>query len=182
MLTRPKLADTAASFTSCTSGDIDTNTTCSTGNKTTGTLQYDSNGVWKVTASNSNNVNYLVAFKSRNGQKVGWIDFNDPTVFKYGQAVISEKKPITSGSGVDGKYFAMNTYGQSGELSLSTNSANSEVTAKSASGSINTATGNQPWDGFAKTPSDDGYGLMAGNGVYAYIKPNNYYFEIGVQK
>ena len=174
-----KSTDTTASFTSCTSGEIDNNCT---GKTTTGTLQYDSSGVWKVTANNSTYVNYLVAFTSPNGQKVGWIDFNDPTAFKYGQTVISEKKRITSGSGVDGRYFAMNTYGQSGELSLSTNTANFQITATSASGSINTATGNQPWDGFAKTPSGDGYGLMAGNGVYAYIKPSSYYFEIGVQK
>jgi hypothetical protein len=174
-----KSTDTTASFTSCTNGDIDNNCT---GNTTTGTLEYYSNGVWKVKASNSIYFNYLVAFTSPNGQKVGWIDFNDPTVFKYGQAVISQKQRISSGSGIDGRYFAMNTYGQSGELSLSTNTANFQITATTASGSINTATGNQPWDGFAKTPSGDGYGLMAGNGVYAYIKPNSYYLEIGVQK
>ena len=175
-----KSTDTTASFTSCTSGDIDTNT-C-TGNTTTGTLEYDSNGVWKVKASNSTYFNYLVAFTSPNGQKVGWIDFNDPTVFKYGQAVISEKKRITSGSGIDGKYFAKNTLGQSGELSLITNNANSEVTAKSASGTTTIATGNQPWDGLAAVSQNGGYGLMAGNGVYALMKPNSYYFEVGVQK
>lgn len=174
-----KSTDTTASFTSCTSGDIDNNCTC---NVTTGTLQYDSNGVWIVKASNSIYFNYLVAFTSPNGQKVGWIDFNDSTAFKYGQTVISEKKRITSGSGVDGRYFAMNTYGQSGELSLTTNNANLQVTARTASGSTFNALGNQPWDGFAKTPSGDGYGLMAGNGVYAFIKPNSYYFEVGVQK
>lgn len=175
-----KSTNTTATFTSCTSGDIDINN-C-TGNTTTGTLEYDSNGVWKVKASNSNNFNYLVAFTSPNGQKVGWIDFNDPTVFKYGQAVISEKKRISSGSGVDGRYFTMNTDGQSGELSLTTDNAKLQVTAKFASGSTNTVTGNLPWDGFAKTLSGDGYGLMAGNGVYAFMKPNSYYFQIGVQK
>ena len=174
-----KSSDTTATFTSCTSQNIDNNCT---GNTTTGTLEYDSNGVWKVQASNSTYSNYLVAFTSPNGQKVGWIDFNDPGVFKYGQAVISEKKRISSGSGIDGRYLAMNTYGQSGELSLTTDNAKLQVTAKFASGSTNTVTGNLPWDGFAKTPSGDGYGLMAGNGVYAFIKPNSYYFEIGVQK
>jgi hypothetical protein len=174
-----KSNDTTATFTSCTSGDIDSNCT---GTTTTGTLAYDSNGVWKVTASNSNDFNYLVAFTSPNGQKVGWIDFNDPTTFKYGQAVISEKKRITSGSGIDGKYFFMNTSNQSGELSLSTNNASLQITAKSSSGTSTIATGNQPWDGLASVSQNGGYGLMAGNGVYAFMKPNSFFFEIGVQK
>ena len=170
-----KSTDTTASFTSCTSGDIDS--TC-TGTTTTGTLTYDSNGVWKVKANISSNFNYLVAFTSPNGQKVGWIDFNDPTVFKYGQAVISEKKVITSGAGIDGNYFYKNTLGGTGSVALSSNTNTLQVTT--SSGVV--ATANQPWDGFAK--STNGFGLMAGNGVYVYIDPtiSNSYYEIGIQK
>jgi len=171
-----KSTDTTASFTSCESGDIDTNT-C-TGNTTTGTLAYDSNGVWKVKASNSTYFNYLVAFTSPNGQKVGWIDFNDPTVFKYGQAVISEKKAIASGAGIDGNYFYKNTLGGTGSVTLSSNTSTLQVTT--SSGVV--ATANQPWNGFAK--STTGFGLMAGNGVYVYMDPSvsNSYYEIGIQK
>ena len=170
-----KSTDTTASFTSCTSGDIDS--TC-TGTTTTGTLNYDANGVWKVKANNSSNFNYLVAFTSPNGQKVGWIDFNDPTVFKYGQALISEKKVITSGAGIDGNYFYKNTLGGTGSVSLSSNTSTLQV--KTTSGVV--ATANQPWDGFAK--STTGFGLMAGNGVYVYMDPSvsNSYYEIGIQK
>jgi hypothetical protein len=46
-----KSTETTATFTSCTSGDIDTN--CS-GNTKSGTLTYDANGIWKFNASNSN--------------------------------------------------------------------------------------------------------------------------------
>ena len=171
-----KSTDTTASFTSCTSGDIDTN--ICTGNTTTGTLAYDSNGVWKVKATNSSYFNYLVAFTSPNGQKVGWIDFNDPTIFKHGQAVISEKKVITSGAGIDGNYFYKNTVGVTGSISLSSNTSTLKVTT--SSGLV--ATANQPWGGFAK--SKTGFGLMAGNGVYVYMDPSvgNSYYEIGIQK
>jgi hypothetical protein len=170
-----KSTETTASFISCTSGDIVS--TC-TGTTTTGTLTYDSNGVWKVKANNSTHFNYLVAFTSPNGQKVGWIDFNDPTVFKYGQAVISEKKVITSGAGIDGNYFYKNTLGGTGSVALSSNTNTLQVTT--SSGVV--ATANQPWDGFAK--STNGFGLMAGNGVYVYIDPtiSNSYYEIGIQK
>ena len=170
-----KSTDTTASFTSCTSGDININCT---GNTTTGSLEYDSNGVWKVKASNSIYFNYLVVFTSPNGQKVGWIDFNDPNVFKYGQAVISEKKVITSGAGIDGNYFYKNTLGGTGSVSLSSNSSTLQVTT--SSGVV--ATANQPWEGFAK--SNTGFGLMAGNGIYVYIDPriSNSYYEIGIQK
>ena len=173
-----KSTDTTATFTSCTSQDIDQK--CGN-DSTSGTLKYNSNGVWEVKASNSNYVNYLVAFTAPNGQKVGWMDFNDPTVFKYGQAVISEKKPISSGSGIDGSYFAMNTSGQAGLIDLSTNAEKTSVTAKTASSST-TAVFDSPWAGFAKTTS--GYGLMAGNGVYVYMDRNisSYYYEIGIQK
>lgn len=175
-----KSTETTASFTSCTSGDIDSTCTgtTTTGTTTTGTLTYDSNGVWKVKANNSTHFNYLVAFTSPNGQKVGWIDFNDPTVFKYGQAVISEKIAITSGAGIDGNYIYKNTLGGTGSVSLSSNTSTLQV--KTSSGVV--ATANQPWGGFAK--STTGFGLMAGNGVYVYMDPNvsNSYYEIGIQK
>jgi hypothetical protein len=169
--------NTTATFKSCIGSDISINLgNCST--SSSGTLNYLSNGVWSMRRQGSSADNFFIAFKAPNGQKIGWIDFNDPSYFGFGQGVISQKTTITSGAGIDGDYFYKNTLGQTGSVTLASNSSTLQVTT--SSGVV--ATANQPWAGFAR--SQTGYGLMAGNGVYVYMDPkiSTYYYEIGIQK
>jgi hypothetical protein len=172
------LTNTTATFKSCIGSDIAINpVNCST--PSSGKLNYLSDGVWSMKEDRSNTAdNFFIAFKAPNGQKIGWIDFNDPVYFGFGQGVISQKTTIRSGEGIDGDYFYKNTLGQTGSVTLASN--NSTLQVSTSTGVV--ATANQPWAGFSK--SQTGYGLMAGNGVYVYMDPgiSTYYYEIGIQK
>lgn len=168
---------TTATFRSCVGADITTGTGSCTSNRS-GTLTYLSNGVWAMKDSASTFNNYMLAFQAPNGQKVGWLDFNDATVFGYGQGVVSQRTTLNTYSGIDGSYFYKNTIGTSGSVTLSANANTQQITG--SSGIV--VAGNQPWAGFGKSAT--GYGLMAGNGIYVYMDHgiSNAYYEIGIQK
>jgi hypothetical protein len=167
-------------FTSCVGGNLAaTNHTCSS--TTTGTATSMGGGIFALqatTPANGTSTNYLVGFKAPNGQKVGFLDFNDPIVYGYGQAVISSLV-TTSVADVVGKYMWANVYGSAGTVALNSNGTTS---------SGYTATTNIPWDGLSTISSDGigaGYGLIAGNGVYVYRNPampnKPAYLEIGLR-
>lgn len=168
---------TTATFRSCVGADITTGTGSCTSTRS-GTLTYLANGVWAMKDSASTFNNYMLAFQAPNGQKVGWLDFNDATVFGYGQGVVSQRTTLNTYAGIDGSYFYKNTAGTSGSVTLSANAGTQQITG--SSGIV--VTGNQPWAGFGKSAT--GYGLMAGNGIYVYMDRaiSNSYYEIGIQK
>ena len=130
---------TTATFRSCVGADITTGTGSCTSNRS-GTLTYLSNGVWAMKDSASTFNNYMLAFQAPNGQKVGWLDFNDATVFGYGQGVVSQRTTLNTYSGIDGSYFYKNTIGTSGSVTLSANANTQQITG--SSGIV--VAGNQP--------------------------------------
>lgn len=167
-------------FTTCTDADITAvSHTCSL--TTSGVVTSLGGGVWALRAISpaaGSNTNYMLAFTAPNGQKVGVIDFNDSTVFGYGNAVISTLT-ATSAASVAGNYVWSNDYGTSGLVTLNSN--------------LTTSTGltiaqNSPWAGIATVSGGgvgNGYGMIAGNGVYVYrnstIPSQPAYYEIGLR-
>jgi hypothetical protein len=125
----------------------------------------------------STNKNYLVANLASNGQKVGFVDFNDVGgSYGVGHAVMSEQVAVTL-SDVAGQYFYKSTAGTTGLTTIS-----SSLTT----GDGLTIALNDPWIGMGKTSAagGQGYGIMAGTGVYAYRNPATFrgYFELGMRK
>ncbi len=165
----------SASYTTCTSSNIAVGSAGCL-NTSTGTLTHTGGGIWEMVRSGSVNKNYMVAFKSSNNQKVGFLDFNDSGGYGFGQAVASEQIS-PSMSDIVGDYFAQTTLGTAGIFSINSNSTTSTGL---------TITRDTPWTGMARTSATggQGYGILAGTGVYAYRDPNVAagYFEIGMRK
>jgi len=109
-------------FTTCTGDNLGANThTCT--NTVTGTMTSLGGGVWQFQGTSPTvgaTTNYLLAFTAPNGQKVAFLDFNDASVFGYGQAVLSTQA-ATSASDLVGTYAWSNDYGASGLTTLLSN-------------------------------------------------------------
>jgi hypothetical protein len=164
-----------ATYTTCVQSNI-TNGTGGCSSSTTGSLTHKSGGVWEMVRTGSANKNFMVAFVAPNNQKVGLLDFNDLGGYGYGQAVAAQQIANVIGD-VAGTYIAHSTTGGAGTVELSTNYTTS---------SGYTITPDTPWLGMAKTSSTggNGYGILAGTGVYVYRDPNisSGYFEVGMRK
>lgn len=170
---------TTATYRSCVGGDVVGGAEPCTQLRT-GTVGYTSRGIWTFKYSASNDLNYVIAFRAPNGQRVGWMDFNDGTVYGFGQGFLSERLVLTDVSDVNGTYVFKNTSGRTGTVTLTADPASRTVSTSSGLG-VNY---NNPWPGMARSGSGTGYGLMAGNGVYVYMDKavSNHYYEIGVRK
>ena len=173
---------TSATYTTCEAKDISLTTPNCTGT-TTGNVSHTGGGVWKFIKDGSVNENYLVAFKSPNGQKVGFIDFNDQGGYGFGQATISEKIALTPTDRDNnvGKWFLAN-------ISPGGNGGTQVVTVASdgTPSSGGTFSPNTPWDGFITNSNDpNGKFIMAGNGVFIYggwkDRSNNAKYMIGMK-
>lgn len=166
-------------YSTCTGDNISANVHNCT-NTTGGTLTSLGGGLWELQATTpavGATTNYFLAFTAPNGQNVGVIDFNDSTVYGYGQAIMSTQT-ATVASALSGLYAWGNDYGQGGTVTLNAN----ETTSSGL-----TIQENTPWTGIATVTggtTGTGYGLIAGNGVYVYRNPNipneAAYFEIGL--
>lgn len=166
---------TSATYTTCTMGNITAGTSGCT-NTTTGTLTHATGGIWEMVRTGSANKSYMLAFKAPNNQRVGILDFNDSAGYGFGQAVASEQIS-PSISDVAGDYIAQNTRGAVGTFTIKSDSTTSTGL---------TITRDSPWVGMARTSAfgGQGYGILAGTGVYAYRDPSvsQPYFEIGMRK
>jgi hypothetical protein len=171
--------NSSGSFSSCTGGDITAaSPTCTS--TTTGMVSPLGSGLFQFQSTSPAGAatNYMLAFTAPNGQKVGLIDFNDPSHFGYGQAVVSSIAATTNDS-VAGRYAYSNVYGSSGIVTLNSNGTTSTGL---------TVAGNTPWTGIATVTGGSagtGYGMLAGNGVYVYRNPTipgqSAYFEVGLR-
>jgi hypothetical protein len=170
----------SGNYTTCVDDDLSNpNPNCT--NTTVGLITPLGGGVWKFQSSNpaiSANTNYFLAFKAPNGQKVALVDFNDPVVYGYGQAIMSTQAATTA-SGNSGNYVYSSNRGTSGLVTVNPNSTTSNGQA---------ITQNAPWNGIATITGGSygtGYGLLAGNGVYVYRNPTipgtPSYMEIGLK-
>jgi hypothetical protein len=167
-------------YTTCADGDLSNpNSNCT--NKTEGLITPLGGGVWQFKSSSpkvSANTNYFLAFKAPNGQKVALVDFNDPVVYGYGQAIMSTQASTTSPENA-GNYIYSSDRGTSGLVTINPNSTTSN-------GQV--ITQNTPWNGIATITGGSygtGYGLLAGNGLYVYRNPTipgtPSYMEIGLK-
>jgi hypothetical protein len=169
-----------STYTTCTGANISATPHVCT-NTTSGTLTSLGGGIWEFKATSPTvgaASNYFLGFQAPNGQKVAVIDFNDATVYGYGQAVASSTVSTTAAD-VAGTYLWTNDYGQAGTVTLNSNNTTSSGL---------TVTQNSPWDGIATVSGGgigNGYGMIAGNGVYVYRNPNVVgkaaYFELGLK-
>ena len=165
-------------YTTCASADISA-PSHSCASTTSGTLTSLGGCVWQFQSTSpilGASSNYLLAFTAPNGQNVAVIDFNDSSVYGYGQSIMSSEVATTTGALV-GNYAWSNDYGQSGVVTLNANSTTSAGL---------TITQNSPWNGIATVSGGSvgpGYGIIAGNGVYVYRNPNisTPYFELGMR-
>ena len=167
-------------YATCTGANLSINNPNCT-NTTSGSITSLGSGIFSLRATSpaaGATTNYMVAFRSPNGQKVGFLDFNDATVYGYGQAVISDVVSVV-GSDVAGTYVATSVYGGTGTVTLNANQTTS---------SGQNVTYNQPWTGMATVTGGSvgtGYALLAGNGVYVYRNPTipnqSAYYEIGLR-
>lgn len=169
-----------ATYTTCAGGNLGATVhTCT--NTTSGTLTSLGGGVWSLQSTSpttGSSLNYFLAFTAPNGQKVAFIDLNDPIVYGYGTAVASTTV-ATSGADIAGTYLALNDYGGAGVVTINSNDTTSNN---------KTIVENSPWSGIATVSGGgigNGYGMFAGNGVYVYRNPNvpgeAAYFEIGLR-
>lgn len=169
-----------STYTTCTGANISATPHVCT-NTTSGTLSSLGGGIWAFQATSpavGAATNYFLGFTAPNGQKVAVIDFNDATIYGYGQSIASTAV-ATSTSDLPGTYLWTNDYGQSGTVTLNSNNTTSSGL---------TITQNSPWDGIATVAGGgigNGYGMIAGNGVYVYRNPNVVgkaaYFEVGLK-
>ena len=168
----------SGTYTTCTSADISA-PVHSCANTTTGNVTSLGGGVWQFQASTplvGATTNYLLAFTAPNGQNVGIIDFNDSSIYGYGQSIMSTEVASTSAA-LAGNYAWSNDYGQSGLVTVNSNSTTST--------GLNISV-NSPWNGIATITGGSygtGYGIIAGTGVYVYRNPtvSAPYYEIGLK-
>lgn len=154
------------SYETCQSDDIESQTK-SCASSTTGVGTYDSTlNAWKFVKAGTANENFMVAFTSSNGQKVAYLDFNDPGGYGYGQATMSEKIAIdSSGNTSDaGDWFMVNLApGADSSSQILTVDSNGNV---SSGGTLQP---NIPWNGFMTNTQDPrGRNIFAGRGVVSY--------------
>jgi hypothetical protein len=133
-----------------------------------GSGSVDADGRWTFLRTGSANENYMVAFVAANGQKVAYIDFNDPGAggYGYGQATMSEKVRLQVAG------YAANA-GDWYVTSLTPGSDSTTIkTTSYADGSVSsggTMTLNTPWDGFLTNSTDaSGKFIISGGGVFTH--------------
>lgn len=169
-----------STYTTCTGANISATPHVCT-NTTSGTLSSLGGGIWAFQATSpavGAATNYFLAFQAPNGQKIAIVDFNDATVYGYGHTIASTLV-ATNTADVAGTYLWTNDYGQAGTVTLNSNNTTSTGL---------TIAQNSPWDGIATVSGGgigNGYGMIAGNGVYVYRNPNVVgkaaYFEVGLK-
>jgi hypothetical protein len=165
-LTVTSTGTSSIAYSTCESDDIQSSTV-SCVSTSAGTGVFDSTlNAWKIKRTGSSQENFMVAFTSTGGQKVAYIDFNDPGGYGYGQATVSEKQALTLADRTKnaGDWFMVSLAPGSDSTSL--------VVTASADGTVSTGgsmVANQPWDGFVENTSDtNGKFIMAGSGVFTY--------------
>jgi hypothetical protein len=152
-------------YSTCQSDDI-SNPARNCGGVTSGSGSVDADGRWTFLRTGSTNENYMVAFTANNGQKVAYIDFNDPGGYGYGQATMSEKVRLQpSGYAANAGEWYLTS------LSPGSNASYLKITAN-VDGSVSTGgamTINSPWDGFITNSNDpSGKFIISGGGVFTY--------------
>jgi len=81
---------------------------------TEGTGTHVGGGLWEFLQTGSTSKNYFVATLARNGQKVGFVDFNDSGgQYGVGQMVMSQQAAATAAD-IAGQYFYKSTAGSTG--------------------------------------------------------------------
>jgi len=165
-LTVTSTGSSSIAYSTCESADIENSSRVCT-STTTGTGTFDSTlNAWKFIRTGSTQENFMVAFTSTGGQKVAYIDFNDPGGYGYGQATVSEKQTLTPAirAASVGDWFMVS-------LAPGSDSSSLVVTAN-ADGTVSTGGSmlpNQPWNGFIENTLDTrGKFIMAGSGVFTY--------------
>ena len=159
----------AFSYETCEADDVDApGRTCQS--VTTGTGSFNASlSSWVLKRDGSNNENFMAAFEASNGQRVAFIDFNDPGLggYGYGQATVSEKIALSQqdADAGAGRWFLTS-------LAPGANSDHQIVTA-SNDGTVSTGgqvVPNTPWAGFLTNPTSDPRGrfIMAGSGLFTY--------------
>jgi len=143
---------------------------------TEGTGTHVGGGLWEFLQTGSTSKNYTVANLAPNGQKVGFVDFNDSGgPYGVGQLVISQQAAATAAD-IAGQYFYKSTAWSTGLTTIFSNLTTADGL---------TITLNDPWIGMHKTSAAGGqaYGVIWA-GVYAYRNPGEFggYFELGIRK
>lgn len=159
----------AFSYETCEADDVDAITkTCQSVTSGTGTFNASLSS-WVLKRDGSNNENFMAAFEATNGQRVAFIDFNDPGQggYGYGQATVSEKLALNQqdANAGAGRWFLTS-------LAPGANSDHLIVTA-SSDGTVSSGgqvVPNTPWAGFLTNPTSDPNGkfIMAGSGLFTY--------------
>ena len=162
-------ARNAFTYETCEADDVDElNRTCQSVTTGTGTFNPTLSS-WVLKRDGSTSENFMAAFEASNGQRVAFIDFNDPGLggYGYGQATVSEKLALTQQDAVAGagRWFMT-------QLTPGSN-ANHLIVTASNDGSVSTGgrvEPNTPWDGFLTNPTSDPRGrfIMAGSGLFTY--------------
>ena len=171
---------TNGTFTSCNGANIAaTPHTCTS--TITGSIASLGNGTFQFQATTPAGAatNYFLAFTAPNGQVVGVVDFNDATVFGYGQSILSTSQSAAIAD-IAGTYVWNTDYGTSGTVTLNSTGTTSSGCATNL---------NSPWTGIATITgacnTGTGYGILAGNGVYVYTNPTTpskpAYYELGLR-
>ena len=152
-------------YSTCQSDDI-SNPARNCGGVTSGSGSVDAGGRWTFLRTGSTSENYMVAFVANNGQKVAYIDFNDPGGYGYGQATMSEKvslQPSGYAANAGDWYVTSLTPGSDSSTLKTTSYADGSVS------SGGTMTLNTPWDGFLINSTDpSGKFIISGGGVFTY--------------
>jgi len=165
---------TTASYSTCESDDIDKSSpTCTS--TTTGTMTYTgTSGVWEMVRTGATTKSYMVALKASNGQKAGFIDFNDPGGYGYGQASVSSKVAFVQDDlRVNaGRWFFSNISNGLTDIF--------DVALDGSSSAGPAGTPNQPWDGIVSYP-DGGRAILAGTGLYIYTQPGRDKYIVGIK-
>jgi hypothetical protein len=164
---------TTANYLTCENDDID-KATPNCGGSTTGTLRYTgSGGIWEMIRSGSSAKSFLVTQKSPNGQNVGFLDFNDPGGYGYGQATMSTKITFTPDDLTKnlGNWIMTSIQGNIQKFTMNTDGS----TSLGGVGVPNT-----PWNGMVRFP-DGVTGIQSGNGLSVLGKPGNKNYLVAIR-
>jgi hypothetical protein len=164
---------TTANYLTCENDDID-KVSPSCGSSTTGTLRYTgAGGIWEMMRSGSTSKSYMVTQKAPNGQKVGFLDFNDPGGYGYGQASMSTKITFTPDDLTKnlGDWVMVNIQGELQRFTMNPDGSTSLG---------NSGTPNQPWDGMVRF-TDGTTGAQSGNGLSVLGNPGQKKYFVAIK-
>ena len=170
--------NSSGQYQSCTDTNVtgmsDIATDCPANNYSSGRLDSNNDGTWKLMRASGNNfveAGTFIAFKDSQGQKVAIFDLNDGVNggYGYGSIVAASQESITSGQ-VNGVYRANSSDGDYVTVTANNN------TYQSYSPKYNfTETGSlaydDPWTGVIRAAASNNQNythdvIMAGSGVY----------------